>query len=88
MKKQKVIPTKYIPAKFPLTSTLVHVIALSYWNAPSWLWGSWAVLIIIVWIAVIYRITIEERDDSLVNEGCFESEKRSFKDLVEKQGRK
>ena len=69
MKKLQVINRKFLPTSLPLTSTLVFWLALDHWNAPGWLYGIVAFIMVIAWIVAIIAIYKEEPADVIFNGG-------------------
>jgi hypothetical protein len=65
MKKFKVISVKNLPAKLPLSSTLIAFLFLDRFHAPAWLWGALGSLYLIVWILIIARICNQKSIDIL-----------------------
>lgn len=51
--KIKRIDRKNLPVRHPIQTTIVYATALSYWNAPQWLWGVIGLCIFIIWINFI-----------------------------------
>jgi hypothetical protein len=54
MKKTKAIKRKNLPAKLPVTSTVIMLIAVDYWQAPEWLKGILYFIYALIWITAIY----------------------------------
>lgn len=52
--RKKVIARKFFPTHIPITGTLAWGLALDRFHVPGWVWGAWATLWGIVWIAVLY----------------------------------
>lgn len=48
----KVISAKYLPSKLPVVGTIAWGLLLKEWHVSQWVWGVFATLAIIVWIAV------------------------------------
>lgn len=67
MKKTKVIPHKYIPNKLPINATALQVFFLHYFEAPSWLWGSYITVAVLIWIVILIGINNQKADESLLN---------------------
>jgi hypothetical protein len=63
MKKRKVINRNQLPVAFPTMQTLCAFMALSYFQAPQWLWVVMGALYFIVWIAIIIRMCSEKQVD-------------------------
>ena len=60
---KKVISSKNLPNRSPIMATVVYATALSYWNAPEWLWGALGILMAIIWIAWILGFAATESVD-------------------------
>jgi hypothetical protein len=56
----KVINAKYLPAQLPLTLTLVSILALDRWNANGVWWGVICTILVIFWIAAIWKLFTQD----------------------------
>ena len=82
MKEKKVISSKNLPTRSPILSTLVYVLALSYWNAPQWVWGAIGVLLLIIWVTWIASWFLEEDIDIMSSWQGKVDTKQSFADRI------
>ena len=67
MKTTKVIPRKHIPAKMPISSTILYTFLMYYFQASQLLWGIFLTLMLIIWVIIIIRIWSEKIDEELIN---------------------
>lgn len=56
---RKVIKAKYLPTRLPIVGTVTTLLALSYWNAPGWLYGVFITLLVMIWLLVIFALVFE-----------------------------
>ena len=61
--KRKVIAYKNLPAKLPLTQTLLVLLILDKYNAPQWVWGVVITIYSLLWILSIVSIANEKLYD-------------------------
>lgn len=61
MKKRKVISHKNLPARMPLSGTLVCFLALDRIGAPGWVWGIVGTLLVVVWW--VYVMDVKDQVD-------------------------
>ncbi len=72
--KQKKIDRKNLPAKLPVTSTIVAIMAMDYWNAAEWIWGAVVIVGLIIWIACLWSVSNENNIDIFKNKNLHENE--------------
>lgn len=53
MKKHKVISVNNLPSKVPVTGTLLWILILDRLDAPGWVWGVFATLMVFLWIVIV-----------------------------------
>lgn len=63
MKEFLVIKKGNLPTRMPVSGTLLIILALDYWNAPTWLWIIGGILILYRWIVVAYRLRYQNEYD-------------------------
>ena len=73
MKKKLLLKSKYFRIKFPLSTVVIVLIALDYWNAAEWIYGAFGVLFSILLIVVIMQ--------------RFDSEEASITDILREEER-
>ena len=59
----KVISNKNLPVRLPISTTIVAIMALDYWNANQFLYGGVLTILAIGWIAAIYGICKQKQTD-------------------------
>lgn len=55
----RVLSWKQLPARLPITSTIVWYLFLDHLHAPSWIWGVMGGWFVLVW-AVAINLAIEQ----------------------------
>lgn len=73
---RKEIKWSNMPSRPPVVSTLVIWIALEYWRAPGWLWGSIGVLVAVQWVSEICGMFARESVDVIERIEAIEKEMR------------
>jgi hypothetical protein len=63
MKVRKVIANNNMPVRLPIWSSITALIALEHWNAPQWVYGATGLFFLIIWIASIILLIVEEKTD-------------------------
>lgn len=63
MKKREVIAYKNLPTRLPISRTILITLALSYWNAPGWLWGVVMTFLGLIWINSLILLFTQEYVD-------------------------
>ena len=53
MTHRHVFPVDHIPARAPLTDTVLAYLAMDYYSAPGWIWGSVGALIAFLWLGYV-----------------------------------
>lgn len=64
---KKVISRKNLPAKLPVTSTVLYTFLMYHFDADRLWWGVFIALTTLVWIALI-AVLIKENDVDVFNE--------------------
>lgn len=67
MKKQKVIPNKYMPKRYPVNTTVLYTFLMWHFMAPDWMWGVYLTITVIIWLIIIVNQHKQEEDESLIN---------------------
>ena len=63
MDNQKVVAPKNLPARLPVTPTIVAWMAMDYYESPAWLYGCLGTLLIIIWIASLVKLSRQVNTD-------------------------
>lgn len=63
MKKVKVIKRVNLPANLPLTFTAIVYLLLDKFNATEWIWGASGIILLILWIASIIALFMQDNID-------------------------
>ena len=63
MTKKTCIKQENMPKKLPIMTTAFWWMFLDYTEAPEWLFGAFAVLLVIAWIAAIHKIVTYDQKD-------------------------
>jgi len=66
MESKKVISKNNLPTRSPILSTVVYVLAMDYWNAPQWLFGAVALILLFIWIAWIISLFNQDEIDVMI----------------------
>jgi hypothetical protein len=80
MKTKKVISRKNEPTKFPITLGIVLYLLLKGFNIPSWGWGIYATLMVLLIIGTIISMS-QEKEIDLFNK---DDDKLTFDERIEK----
>lgn len=67
MENRKIIPSKYLPFKLPIWSTVFQVFLMYHFNLQGWICGVWATIIVIIWVLLIIAKSKQIEDASLIN---------------------
>lgn len=63
MKKKVVVAHKHRRSYFPVTGTLVWWLAIDRLAPPSWVWGVFWTLAVLVWVAIAYDVAVHEIEE-------------------------
>ena len=88
MNTKKVISNKNLPVRSPIMATVVYATALSYWDAPEWLWGALGILMFIIWVGWIIGITLQENIEIFDNDKTVKSKSKFQERLEEAMAKK
>lgn len=87
MSKTKVIDRYNIPESLPVNHTLLLVLALNYWEAPTWLCVVTTLYLILLWFFKIHSINNMEQVD-LFDEGNADTENPNPETFKERLNRR
>lgn len=85
MKENRVIPNKYLPRKLPINATIFHLFLMHFFDAPQWVWATYIVLAIILWIGIISVMYNQKKDESLLFSKATSEHKIIHHDVTEFQ---
>lgn len=61
----KVVANKNMPARLPIWQSITIWLALDHWHAPQWLYGALGLLLLVMWIAEIYKLFTQKETEVL-----------------------
>ena len=67
MKKNKIIPLKYMRNYLPIDRTVLWTFLMYYFKASQLIWGIYITITVIVWIIFVIDIWNQEDDETLIN---------------------
>ena len=62
---KKRIERANLPARLPISNTVLCFFLLDYYNAPGWLWGALVILYTAMWLLIMHDIGNSENIDLL-----------------------